>query len=74
MIRHVQRTEGSIMENYIIRIYRRDPTDPLKPVGMVEVVETSETRAFTQASELVDIICSAGASAAPDSINKSHIG
>jgi len=46
------------MENYVIRIYRRDPDDPLKPVGMVEVVETSEKKAFTHASELVDIICS----------------
>jgi hypothetical protein len=62
------------MENYIIRIYRRDPADPHKPVGMVEIVETSETRAFTQASELVDIICSAGDSAAPDSINRKHTG
>ena len=72
MIQNVQRTEGSIMENYIIRIYRRDPADPLKPVGMVEVVETSETRAFTHASELIDIICSAGNSSAPDSINMRH--
>ncbi len=60
------------MENYIIRIYRRDPDDPLKPVGMVEVVETSETRTFTHASELVDIICSAGDSSEPDSSNRRH--
>jgi hypothetical protein len=58
------------MENYIIRIYRRDPDDPLKPVGMVEVVETSETKTFTHASELVDIICSTGDSFASDSINR----
>lgn len=45
------------MENYIVRIYRRDPEDPLKPVGMVEVVDTAETRTFTHAKELVDIIC-----------------
>jgi hypothetical protein len=74
MIKNVQRPEGSIMENYIIRIYRRDPDDPLKPVGMVEVVETSETRTFTHASELIDIICSAGYAPAPDSINKRQTG
>lgn len=45
------------MENYIIRIYHRDPTDPLRPVGMVEIVNTSETRAFTHANELINIIC-----------------
>ncbi len=55
------------MESYVIRIYRRDPDDPLKPVGMVEVVETSETRTFTHADELVDILCPEGNSSAPDS-------
>lgn len=63
-----------MMENYIIRIYRRDPANPLKPVGTVEVVETSETRAFTQVSELVDIICSAGGLSSPDSINRKLTG
>lgn len=63
-----------MMENYIIRIYRRDPANPLKPVGTVEVVETSETRTFTQASELVDIICSTGGSSASDSISRKHTG
>jgi len=58
------------MENYIIRIYRRDPDDPLKPAGMVEVVETSETRAFTHASELVDIICPEGNLSTQDSDNR----
>ncbi len=54
------------MENYIIRIYRRDLAEPLKPVGMVEVVETSEIRTFTHAGELVNILCPAGDSLAAD--------
>ena len=58
------------MESYVIRIYRRDPDDPLKPVGMIEVVETSETRAFTHAGELVDILCPEGNSSAPNSVNR----
>jgi hypothetical protein len=62
------------MENYIIRIYRRDPDDPHKPFGMVEFVETSETRTFRHVSELVDIICSTGDSSAPNSISRKHTG
>jgi hypothetical protein len=58
------------MESYVIRIYRRDPDDPLKPVGMVEVVETSETKTFTHAGELMDILCHAGVSSDKDSDNR----
>ena len=74
MLQNVKKVKGFTMDSYIIRIYRRDPDNPLKPVGMVEVVETSETRAFTQASELVDIICSMSDSSAPDSIDRKRKG
>jgi hypothetical protein len=44
------------MDNYIVRIYRRDPDDPRKIAGMVELVEQEEKKAFTGIEELVRIL------------------
>ncbi len=48
------------MNNYIIRIYRRDADDPRKFAGMVEVVETEEKKAFTNIDELLEILLAPG--------------
>lgn len=34
------------MENYIVRIYRRDPSDPDAIIGTVECVETQTQQPF----------------------------
>ena len=57
------------MESYIVRIYRRDPEDPQKSAGLVEVVNTEETRPFSDARELVEIICPAVGDRHPASEN-----
>ncbi len=44
------------MDNYIIRIYRRDPADPQKIAGIAEAVETEKKRAFSTSGELVNIL------------------
>lgn len=44
------------MDNYIIRIYRRDPSDPRKIVGMAESVERDEKRNFTDFGQLQEFI------------------
>lgn len=44
------------MDNYIIRIYRRDPRDPQKIIGMAESVERDEKRTFTDFSQLQKFI------------------
>ncbi len=41
-----------VMENYIIRIYRRDPNSPGKIVGIIEEVGGSEKRVFKNFDEL----------------------
>ncbi len=43
------------MENYIVRIYRRDEYQPGSLVGLVELVETGETQRFRTLSELTSI-------------------
>jgi len=40
------------MENYIVRIYRRDPNSPGKIVGIVEEVGGTEKRVFKNFDEL----------------------
>lgn len=40
------------MENYIVRIYRRDANDPGKIVGIIEEVGGSEKRVFKNFDEL----------------------
>ncbi len=44
------------MDNYIIRIYRRDPSDPRKIVGIAESVESDEKRNFTDFDQLQEFI------------------
>ncbi|MBI3815210.1 MAG: hypothetical protein HY279_12210 [Nitrospinae bacterium] len=43
------------MDNYIVRIYRRDRENPHKVAGLVEVVETGMKRVFTSFDELCEI-------------------
>ena len=44
------------MENYIVRIYRRDETDPEKMAGTFESVEKETRKAFTSLDTLVDLL------------------
>lgn len=44
------------MENYIVRIYRRDAQDPERVSGLVEVVGDGATRPFTSFEELSEIL------------------
>lgn len=44
------------MENYIVRIYRRDETDPDKVAGTFESVESENRKAFTSLSSLIDLL------------------
>jgi hypothetical protein len=51
----MQRKKGSIMENYIIRIYRRaDERDAV--AGIVEIVGTQEEKPFKTHEELLAIL------------------
>lgn len=45
------------MENYIIRIYRRDHDKPVAIAGIVESVETETKQAFKSMDELSRILC-----------------
>jgi len=51
------------MENYIVRIYRRDEQNPDDVIGMVERVELDDRHPFHSLSELCKILslCSADA-------------
>lgn len=44
------------MENYIVRIYRRDPVDPGKVTGVVESVENETEIPFSSMSSLCAVI------------------
>jgi hypothetical protein len=44
------------MDNYIVRIYRRDIDDPRRIAGMVEIVDQEEKKAFAGIEELVNIL------------------
>ncbi len=44
------------MENYIVRIYRRDETDPHKVAGVFESVEQETENSFTHLSSLVSLL------------------
>ncbi|UCF30745.1 MAG: hypothetical protein JSV26_11985 [bacterium] len=45
------------MDNYIIRIYRREENDPGNVTGIVEFVETERRESFRSAEELLEILC-----------------
>lgn len=44
------------MDNYIVRIYRRDIEDAGRIAGFVEIVELGEKRTFTGIEELIKIL------------------
>ena len=44
------------MENYIVRIYRRDAVDPRKVVGIFECVEEETVDSFTHLNGLVSLL------------------
>jgi hypothetical protein len=44
------------VENYILRIYRRDEHDRDRVVGIVEDVENGETTSFRNLSQLIEVL------------------
>ncbi len=44
------------MDNYIVRVYRRDVNDPDKIAGLVELVEAQEKKFFVNYDELREIL------------------
>jgi hypothetical protein len=44
------------MENYIIRIYRRDDQDPAKVTGILESVEQQSQQAFSSLTALQGLL------------------
>lgn len=48
-----------ILDNYIVRIYRRDESDPDRIVGIVEDIGSNEQRSFTGFQELSRILAAA---------------
>ena len=44
------------MENYIVRIYRRDAADPNKVAGVFESVEQETENSFTNLNSLVSLL------------------
>ena len=46
------------MENYIVRIYRRDKDSPSEIAGLVELVEAKKKHPFKNIDELSYILCS----------------
>ena len=53
------------MENYIVRIYRRDQDRPDEIAGLVELVEAEKKQAFKNIDELSQILCSPERKKAP---------
>jgi hypothetical protein len=45
------------LENYIVRIYRRDQDRPSEIAGLVELVEAEKKQAFKNMDELSRILC-----------------
>lgn len=44
------------MENYVVRIYRRDANDPQKVAGVFESIEQQTERTFTHLSSLLSLL------------------
>ncbi len=44
------------MENYIVRIYRRDRTDPQKVIGVLESVEQETQQSFADLNTLSTLL------------------
>lgn len=53
------------MENYIVRIYRRDHDKPVEIAGIVELVEAEKKQSFKNMDELSQILCSPEKKKAP---------
>lgn len=51
---------GIHVENYIVRIYRREADDPDRVVGTVECVETRSHKPFHGLHALGDLLADAG--------------
>ena len=49
-----------LLDNYIIRIYRRDKADPRLMVGTVEEIGKKEKKGFNSFDELREILVSVG--------------
>lgn len=49
------------MENYIVRIYRRDAADPNKVAGIFESVEQQTEKSFTSLNSLLSLLAKAPA-------------
>jgi len=45
------------LENYIVRIYRRDQDRPDEIAGLVELVEAQKKQSFKNMDELSQILC-----------------
>jgi hypothetical protein len=56
--RVVSANGGSALEKYVIRVYRRDPTDPNKMAGTVECGGKQGRKGFLSADALVTILTS----------------
>jgi hypothetical protein len=48
-----------VLENYIIRIFRRDEKDPARVAGLLESVERETRYSFQSWDELRDLLLSA---------------
>jgi len=46
------------LENYIVRIYRRNHDKPVEISGIVEFVEAEKKQSFKNMDELSQILCS----------------
>jgi hypothetical protein len=46
------------LENYIVRVYRRDQDKPAEIAGLVELIEAEKKQAFKNLDELSQILCS----------------
>jgi hypothetical protein len=49
------------MENYIVRIYRRDEAQPDRITGLVEGVESGEIQPFSTVTELATLLAGTAA-------------
>jgi hypothetical protein len=57
---------GICVENYIVRIYRRETDDPNGVIGTVECVETRTNKPFHGLRRLGDLLATRGMAEAPD--------
>jgi len=58
------------MENYIVRVYRRDECQPESITGLVEAVESGEVKPFSTLTELATLLTGTSAIAARTAIDK----